>query len=186
MELLDGSDLIPYCKKNNLLPVPDIIRIISAAAAALHFAHENGVVHRDIKPGNIQILKKGDVKILDFGIARVVETSKTHTGIIIGSPSYMSPEQVEGQKLDGRSDIFSLGAVFYELLCGERPFKGDSLTSLRHHITMVQPAPVKTLCPSVPDSCVAVIEKSLAKDKEKRYQSGMEMANDLAKCLKEL
>jgi len=186
MELLDGSDLIPYCKKNNILPVPDIIRIISAAAAALHFAHENGVVHRDIKPGNIQILKKGDVKILDFGIARVVETSKTHTGIIIGSPSYMSPEQVEGQKLDGRSDIFSLGAVFYELLSGERPFKGDSLTSLLHQITNVQPTPIKTLCPSVPNSCVAVIEKALAKDKEKRYQSGMEMANDLAKCLKEL
>ncbi|HYA13329.1 MAG TPA: HDOD domain-containing protein, partial [Syntrophales bacterium] len=186
MELLDGSDLIPYCKRNNLLPVHDVIRIISSAAIALHFAHENGVVHRDIKPGNIHILKKGDVKILDFGIARVVETSKTHTGIIIGSPSYMSPEQVEGQKLDGRSDIFSLGAVLYELLSGERPFKGDSLTSLLHQITAVQPVPIKILCPSVPDSCVAVIEKALAKDKEKRYQSGMEMANDLAKCLKEL
>ena len=186
MELLDGSDLIPYCKKNNLLPVPDILRIISAAAMALQFAHENGVVHRDIKPGNIQIMKKGDVKILDFGIARVVETSKTHTGIIVGSPSYMSPEQVEGQKLDGRSDLFSLGAVFYELLSGERPFKGDSLTSLLHQITIVQPAPIKTLCPAVPDRCVAVIEKVLAKDKEKRYQTGMEMANDLAECLKEL
>jgi len=184
MELLDGSNLIPYCKKNNLLPVSDIIRIISAAAVALHFAHENGVVHRDIKPGNIHILKKGDIKILDFGIARVVETSKTHTGIIIGSPSYMSPEQVEGQKLDGRSDIFSLGAVFYELLSGERPFKGDSLTSLLHQITTVQPVPIKTLCPAVPDNCAAVIEKALAKDKERRYQSGMEMADDLAKCLK--
>ncbi len=186
MELLDGSDLIPYCKKNNLLPVNDVIRIISSAATALHFAHENGVVHRDIKPGNIQILKKGDIKILDFGIARVVETSKTHTGIIIGSPSYMSPEQVEGQKLDGRSDLFSLGAVLYELLSGERPFKGDSLTALLHQITMVQPAPIKTLRPAVPDRCVAVIEKALAKDKEKRYQTGMQMANDLAECLKEL
>jgi tRNA A-37 threonylcarbamoyl transferase component Bud32 len=183
MELLDGSNLIPYCNRNNHLPIPDVMRIVASVAKALDHAHGSGVVHRDIKPGNIQILKSGDVKVLDFGIARVMETSQTHFGTVVGSPGYMSPEQVEGHKLDGRSDLFSLGAVFYELLAGERPFKGESLTSLFLQITTAQPSPIKTLCPEVPDRCVAIIEKAMAKDKEQRYQTGKEMAGDITECL---
>jgi HD-like signal output (HDOD) protein/tRNA A-37 threonylcarbamoyl transferase component Bud32 len=183
MELLDGSNLIPYCGKNNRLPIPDVMKIAASVAKALDHAHGSGVVHRDIKPGNIQILKSGDVKVLDFGIARVKETSQTRIGVIVGSPGYMSPEQVEGHELDGRSDLFSLGAVFYELLAGERPFKGDSLTALFLQITAARPAPIKTLCPEVPERCVAIIEKAMAKDKEQRYQTGKEMADDIIECL---
>lgn len=186
MELLDGSNLVPYCNKNNRLPIPDVMGIVASVARALDHAHGSGVVHRDIKPGNIQILKNGDVKVVDFGIARVMETSQTRTGIIVGSPGYMSPEQVEGNELDGRSDLFSLGSVFYELLTGERPFKGDSLTSLFLQITTAKPIPIKILCPDVPDCCVAIIEKAMAKDKEQRYQTGKEMADDITECLNTL
>lgn len=186
MELLDGTNLVPYCNKDNCLPITDILRIVESVARALDHAHSNGIVHRDIKPGNIQILKNGDVKVLDFGIARVMETSKTHIGVIVGSPGYMSPEQVEGQKLDGRSDLFSLGAIFYELLTGERPFKGDSFTSLFLQITTAQPTPIKTLCPEVPDRCVAIIEKAMTKEKEQRYQTGKEMADDITECMNSL
>jgi len=186
MELLDGTNLVPYCNKDNRLPLSDVLSIVASVAKALDHAHNNGVVHRDIKPGNIQILKNGDVKVVDFGIARVMETSQTHVGVIVGSPGYMSPEQVEGQKLDGRSDLFSLGAIFYELLAGERPFKGDSFTSLFLQITTAQPTPIKTLCPEVPERCVAIIEKAMIKDKEQRYQTGKEMADDITECLNTL
>ena len=184
MEFLDGADLVPYCDKKNLLPLAEIIRIISSTALALDYAHKNGIVHRDIKPGNIRILKNGAVKVIDFGIARVIETSSTNSGIIIGSPNYMSPEQVDGQALDGRSDLFSLGAIFYELLTGEKPFKGDSLTSLLLQIKTAPPAPIGTLSPQVPAACIAIVEKALAKDKEQRYLYGQELAADLQAMMK--
>ncbi|MBN1381954.1 MAG: HDOD domain-containing protein [Deltaproteobacteria bacterium] len=186
MEYLDGTDLIPYCEKDNLLPSPDIIRVISSVAAALDYAHKHGVVHRDVKPGNIRILKNGDIKVIDFGIARVAEPSKTHSVSIVGSPSYMSPEQINGQPLDGRSDLFSLGVIFYELLTGEKPFKGENFTSLLLQITTKQPVPVKNLAPDVPESCVAIVDKVLAKDKERRYQTGREFANDLRGLMENL
>ncbi|MBN1545279.1 MAG: protein kinase, partial [Syntrophaceae bacterium] len=184
MELLDGADLTKYCQKSSLLPAHEAVRIVSAVAHALDYAHSNDVVHRDIKPANIMILKNGDVKVADFGIARVVTSSRTQTGVVLGTPSYMSPEQIAGQKVDGRSDFFSLGVVLYELLTGEKPFKGESIATLMFNITMSPPAALVEINPDVPPGFVSVIEKALAKDRDLRYQSGKQMAEDLAECLK--
>jgi CHASE2 domain-containing sensor protein/tRNA A-37 threonylcarbamoyl transferase component Bud32 len=183
MELLDGTDLTQYCQKDNVLPPRDVMKIISSVAQALDYAHGNGVVHRDIKPANIMVLKSGDVKVTDFGIARVMATSKTQTGVILGTPSYMSPEQIAGQKVDGRSDLFSLGVVFYELLTGERPFQGDSIATLMFNITTSPPAPLKEIIPDIPERLASILEKLLAKDREIRYQQGRELVRDLAECM---
>jgi len=183
MELLDGTDLTGYCQKDNLLPVREVLRIISSVAGALDYAHLNGIVHRDIKPNNIMLLKNKDVKVTDFGIARVMASSKTQTGVILGTPNYMSPEQIAGQKVDGRSDLFSLGVVFYELLTGEKPFKGDSLAALMYSITSTPPVPPNELKPGLPDCCVAIINKLLVRETDKRYQHGRDVVNDIAECV---
>lgn len=182
MELLDGSDLAKYCQKESLLPVPEVVRVISSVAQALDYAHENGVVHRDIKPANIMVLKNGEIKVADFGIARVMATSKTQTGVIMGTPSYMSPEQISGQKVDGRSDLFSLGVVFFELLTGEKPFSGDSITALMYSITNAPPPHLNDVKADLPDAFQGMIEKLLQKDKDGRYQKGRELANELAEA----
>jgi CHASE2 domain-containing sensor protein/tRNA A-37 threonylcarbamoyl transferase component Bud32 len=182
MELLDGTDLEPYCNETNLLPLSKVLKVISSVAQALDYAHENGVIHRDIKPANIMILNNGEVKVTDFGIARVMESSKTQTGVILGTPSYMSPEQIAGQKVDGRSDLFSLGVVLYELLTGEKPFMGDSIATLMYSITTSPPPPLREVAPNVPEKCATVLEKILAKDRDMRYQSCVVMAKELAAC----
>ncbi|MDD5167792.1 MAG: serine/threonine-protein kinase [Syntrophales bacterium] len=183
MELLDGADLTKYSQKDNLLPLPEVLRIIGAVAGALDYAHENGVVHRDIKPANIMILNNGEIRVTDFGIARVMTTSKTQTGVILGTPSYMSPEQIAGQRVDGRSDLFSLGVVFYELLTGEKPFQGDSIATLMFNITTGSPRPLKELAPELPEMCTVVIERMLAKDRDGRYAKGKDLVSDLSQCL---
>jgi CHASE2 domain-containing sensor protein/tRNA A-37 threonylcarbamoyl transferase component Bud32 len=183
MELLSGTDLEPYCSKDKLLPLPDVVKIVTSVARALDYAHQAGVVHRDIKPANIMIINSGEVKVTDFGIARVMASSKTQTGIILGTPTYMSPEQIAGGKVDGRSDLFSLGVVFYQLLSGEKPFTGDSIATLMYNITTSPPPPILDVAPNAPARCSAIIEKALAKDKEMRYQSGSEMARDLEECM---
>ncbi len=183
MELLDGSDLAKYCPKENLLPTEEIIRVVSCVASALDYAHANGIVHRDIKPANIMILNNGEVKVADFGIARVMSSSKTQTGVILGTPSYMSPEQIAGKKVDGRSDLFSLGVVLYELICGEKPFNGESITTLMYNITSSAPPSIKELSPNIPEKLVPIVEKLLAKEVEDRYQTGKLLADDLLACL---
>jgi eukaryotic-like serine/threonine-protein kinase len=183
MELLDGSDLAKYCRKETLLPPEEVIRVVSCVAGALDYAHTNGIVHRDIKPANIMILNSGEIKVADFGIARVMASSKTQTGVVLGTPSYMSPEQISGKKVDGRSDLFSLGVVLYELLAGEKPFDGDSIATLMYNITASPPRSLQETSPDIPEKLVPIVERLLAKDVEARYQNGKALADDLLACL---
>jgi len=183
MEFLKGKELTHYCQKGKMLPLKRVLKLVDAVAQALGYAHSQQVVHRDIKPANILLLDDKQVKVADFGIARVISSSKTQTGIIFGTPSYMSPEQVAGKKVDGRSDLFSLGVVFYELLTGARPFKGDSMTALLYAVTSAEYVPLKTLAPKTPPSCVKIVERLLAKGLSQRYQSATQVTKDVQSCL---
>jgi serine/threonine-protein kinase len=177
MEFLKGKDLTPYIKTETLLPQEKVLSIIARVADALSYAHKNNVVHRDIKPANIMCDLEGDsVKVTDFGIARITDSSKTKTGMVLGTPSYMSPEQLSGKKIEGRSDLFSLGVTLYQLSCGKLPFQGDSMAQLMFKIANEAPADILTVNPKVPPALVEVIEKALAKDPDQRFQTGDEMA----------
>ncbi len=179
MELLEGEDLDVYCTKDNLLPVRKVIQIIAQVAEALDFAHSHGVIHRDVKPGNIMLLKNGDVKVTDFGIAKATSSSMTKSGVILGTPNYMSPEQINGKPLDGRSDVFSLGAVFFQLLTGQLPFVGKTITELFYQITQSKHPSPKSINPRVIRPCEQLINKALAKDPDKRFQRASEFAKYL-------
>ncbi|MDD5688587.1 MAG: serine/threonine-protein kinase [Elusimicrobia bacterium] len=182
MELLDGSDLKDKCEKGKILPIKEALEMVAKVADALDYAHQQGVVHRDIKPANIMLLKDGTLRVTDFGIARILSSSKTQTGTVLGTPSYMSPESIAGKKVDGRADIFSLGVVMYELLTCEKPFNGDSIATLIYQITTeLHPSP-KNYNANIPDCCVKIIDKALQKDVEKRYQKASEMAKDIRDC----
>jgi len=182
MELLDGKDLTQWCKKETLLPWSKAVEVAAKVADALHFAHERGIVHRDIKPANVMMLKNGEVKVTDFGIARIQAVSQTKTGAVLGTPSYMSPEQIAGQKVDGRSDLFSLGVVTFELLAGERPFKGDSIATIMFQITGAEPAALADVAPGVPGELQAVVARALRKPVDQRFQTGAEFAAALRAC----
>jgi CHASE2 domain-containing sensor protein/tRNA A-37 threonylcarbamoyl transferase component Bud32 len=182
MEFLDGDDLEKYCNKGSLLPLRKILDIIAESADALEYAHNNSVIHRDIKPANIMLLNIGKVKVTDFGIAKSMSASKTRSGIILGTPNYMAPEQIMGRQIDARSDIFSLGVVFFQLLTGELPFTGDNMNSLFYKITQEKhPAP-HTLNPKVIKPCEQILDKVLAKNPDHRFQK----ASDFAKYLRVL
>lgn len=186
MELLDGSDLCDLVKPTQKLPFAEVLRIVGAVAEGLDFAHSKGIVHRDIKPANIMRLKNGDIKIADFGIARITASSHTQTGVVLGTPSYMSPEQVIGHKVDGRSDLFSLGVVMYELLSCRKPFSGDSITNIMFNIANKPPLLLTKLDASIPECCAFIAHKMLMKDISKRYQSGREIAEHCRLCLQKL
>ncbi|HSN19396.1 MAG TPA: serine/threonine-protein kinase [Usitatibacter sp.] len=177
MELLKGKDLVPYTKQPNLLPPDKVLSIVERVAEALGYAHSMGIVHRDIKPANIMYEPESDtVKVTDFGIARITDSSKTKTGMVLGTPSYMSPEQLAGRKIDGRSDLFSLGVTLYQMLTGKLPFEGESMTQLMFAIANNAHAPIRSIDASLPTWIEAVIHKALAKDFEKRFQAGGELA----------
>ena len=184
MELIDGRDLEDWAKKENLLPKKDALQVVAKVADALDFAHTNGIVHRDIKPANIMVTKKGTIKVTDFGIARIQSSSATKTGTVMGTPSYMSPEQVAGQKVDGRADLFSLGVVLFELLTAERPFTGDSIATLMYAITNSAPKKMTEYDPNIPEFCQALVDKAIQKDPAKRFQKGGEFAGAIRFCLK--
>ncbi|CAB1368573.1 CHASE2 domain-containing serine/threonine-protein kinase [Denitratisoma oestradiolicum] len=184
MEFLKGKDLVPYTKVANLLPLPQVMSIVARVAEALSYAHGNSVVHRDIKPANVMYEPESDsVKVTDFGIARITDSSKTKTGMVLGTPSYMSPEQLGGKKIDGRSDLFSLGVTLYQLASGKLPFEGDSMAQLMFKIANEPHPDIRTVRPDLPECLVAVIDRALVKDADQRYQTGAEMAADLKSCI---
>ena len=187
MEFLKGKDLTPYIKPESLLPLPKVLSIFARVAEALAYAHKNNVVHRDIKPANVMYeLESDTVKVTDFGIARITDSSKTKTGMVLGTPSYMSPEQLSGQKIEGRSDLFSLGVALYQMASGKLPFQGDSMAQLMFKIANEAHADIRTHNPKLPACVAAIVNKALAKNVEARYQDGDQMAKALRLCLQSL
>jgi serine/threonine protein kinase len=186
MELLEGTDLRTRLQEG-ALATADAVDIAAQVADGLGFAHERGVVHRDIKPGNIMLLARGQAKIMDFGIARMRSADfKTRTGIVVGTPRFMSPEQVAGSPVDQRSDIFSLGTVLYELLTRSALFAGVDTPQIAHNVATLEPEPPSCLNPEVTSMLDFVAARALKKDPEVRYQDAYEMAADLRTCLAEL
>jgi serine/threonine-protein kinase len=184
MEFLKGKDLVPYTKAGNLMPLPKVMDIVARVADALFYAHQNNVVHRDIKPANIMYEPESDsVKVTDFGIARITDSSKTKTGMVLGTPSYMSPEQLAGKKIDGRSDLFSLGVMLFQMASGKLPFEGDSMAQLMFKIANEAHPHIREINPQVPECLAAIVDKAMAKDNAQRYQTGAEMAADLRACM---
>ena len=183
MEFLKGKDLVPQTKRPALLPLPMVLSIVARVADALSYAHLQSVVHRDIKPANIMYDPQSDsVKVTDFGIARITDSSKTKTGMVLGTPSYMSPEQLAGKKIEGQSDLFSLGVTLYQLCCGSLPFQGESMTQLMFKIANEPPIDILGINPDLPPCVVAAINKALAKNVSERYRSGAEFAQAIRDC----
>ncbi len=183
MELLDGQDFMRFTSREGLLPAAKAMEYAAVVADALDYAHGQGIVHRDIKPANLMLLKDGTVRVADFGIARITASSKTATGTVMGTPSYMSPEQVAGKKVDGRSDLFSLCVVLFELLTGEKPFKGgEGIGTLLFQIANDPHPEARSINPAVPACAAAILDKGLAKDPDQRYARGRELAADLRAC----
>ncbi|MDP2368717.1 CHASE2 domain-containing serine/threonine-protein kinase [Rhodoferax sp.] len=180
MEFLKGKDLVDYCRDGHLLPVPKVLSIVARVAEALAYAHRQNVVHRDIKPANIMYEVDSDtVKVTDFGIARITDSSKTKTGLVLGTPSFMSPEQLAGKKVDGRSDLYSLAVMMFQMLTGVLPFRGDSMAELMYKIAN-DPAPdIRAIRKELPQSLAKLVAFSLSKRPEARYQSGEQFAADL-------
>ncbi len=180
MEFLKGKDLADHCKGDQLLPVPVVLSIVARVAEALAYAHKQHVVHRDIKPANIMYEAESDtVKVTDFGIARITDSSKTKTGLVLGTPSFMSPEQLAGKKVDGRSDLYSLGVMLFQMLAGVLPFRGDSMSELMFKIANEEAPDIRVIRPELPQALADVVALSLSKRPETRFQTGDQFAADL-------
>jgi CHASE2 domain-containing sensor protein len=180
MELLKGGDLVPHCKAGQLLSPEKAVSIVARAAEALAYAHKQGVVHRDIKPANMMYHAESDtLKLTDFGIARLTDSSKTKTGMVLGTPSFMSPEQLAGKRIEGRSDLFSLAVSLYQLLSGRLPFEGESMAQLMFKIASEPPADIREVNPSLPEGLVEFLYRAMAKNPDERFQTGEEFASAL-------
>jgi serine/threonine-protein kinase len=189
MELVEGTDLRERLKdsKGEGLPAIDAVDIAQQVAEGLGYAHERGIVHRDIKPGNLMLQRRGQAKIMDFGLARMrVADHKTSTGMVLGTPKYMSPEQVAGQPVDQRSDVFSLGIVLHEMLTGARLFAGEDAPQIMHNVVHVEHEPPSRIKPELPSMLDFVVARALKKDPTLRYQDAFELSADLGNCLAEL
>jgi serine/threonine-protein kinase len=189
MELVEGTDLRERLKdsKGEGLPAGDAVDIAQQIAEGLGYAHERGIVHRDVKPGNIMLQPRGQAKIMDFGLARMrVADHKTSTGMVLGTPKYMSPEQVAGQPVDQRSDIFSLGIVLHEMLTGTRLFAGEDTPQIMHNVVHIEHEPPSRIKPDLPSMLDFVVARALKKDPAVRYQDAYELSADLGNCLAEL
>jgi eukaryotic-like serine/threonine-protein kinase len=183
MEFLEGEELRSILSSHEPLPVELALDIAAQVADGLAYAHDRHIVHRDIKPANIMVVHNGLVKITDFGIARMrTNEVKTMTGMILGSPKYMSPEQVAGKRADHRSDLFSLGVVLYEMLTGEAPFQADSIHGIMYQIMQFTPTPPSGRNPLLPDVVDLILVKALSKGVEERYQDAGDLARDLREC----
>jgi serine/threonine-protein kinase len=180
MELVEGKSLQALLDSGQAFPLPRVLRIMEQACAALQFAHERNVVHRDIKPANLMLTADDTVKVTDFGTAKILQFGTVQqTAHVMGTPSYMSPEQIKGRAVDGRSDIFALGVVLYEMITGEKPFPGESITTVIYKIVNETPIPPRQIDPSIHPGISAAVMKALAKEPEHRYQSCREMLEDL-------
>lgn len=178
--------LAAYCKPDNLLRIDDVVEIIFKCAKALNYAHGRGVIHRDVKPSNIMLTLDNDVRIIDFGIALVTDSDVSRIEGIAGSPSYMSPEQVQSAEITPQSDLYSLGAVMYELLTGFRPFRANSLSKLLHQIVYATPAPIHTLRSDVSEELEELVVKALQKEPNDRFVNGLELAGKLTQVFQTL
>ncbi len=179
MEYVTGTNLHDHLASGGRLPVMQVVDVIEQAARALDYAHENGVVHRDIKPANLLLTDKGQVKILDFGIARLVSADRTGPGRMFGTPNYMAPEQMTGAEVNGHADQFALGVTLYQLLTGERPFLGDSITAISYQVMNVDPAPPSRLNPTLSPAFDRILRRVLAKGSSDRYPRCADLADDL-------
>jgi len=187
MEYIQGVELRSLFVEGQPMGVPQALSIAAQVAEGLGYAHQQGVVHRDIKPANIMVVADGPVKITDFGIARMrASADLTQTGVMLGSPKYMSPEQVIGKRADHRSDIFSLGVILYEMLTGAAPFSGENVTALMYQIVNFAPPAPSSINGQVPEMLDFVVAKMLAKPLDERYQDAREVARDLRECERSL
>jgi serine/threonine-protein kinase len=187
MEFIEGVELRTMLADGRPLAVAQAVSVAAQVAEGLAYAHQHGVVHRDIKPANIMVTPNSPVKITDFGIARMRASGElTQTGMMLGSPKYMSPEQVIGKRADHRSDVFSLGVILYEMLTGQAPFNGDNVTALMYQIVNFIPPAPSTVNAGVPELLNYIVAKMLAKALEERYQSALDLSRDLRECERQL
>lgn len=183
MEFLQGRELRDIMNDGGLLPVDHVLDIVAQVASGLSYAHEHDIIHRDVKPSNIMVIRDGHVKITDFGIARMASSAvRTQTGMVLGSPKYMSPEQVMGKEIDQRSDIFSLGVMLYEMLTGQAPFNGDNVNAIMYQTLNAAPPAPSSLNAAVPEMLNFIVAKALAKGLDDRYQNAKDFAIDLRAC----
>src|ERR1700693_4309222 len=179
MEMVEGRSLQTMLDGRQLFPLPRVMKLMEQVCSALDFAHQHNVVHRDIKPANLMMTADDTVKITDFGTAKILQFGTAQTAHVMGTPSYMSPEQVKGKPVDGRSDIFSLGVILYELMTGEKPFPGQNITTVIYKIINEEPIPPRSLDSTIHPGLSAVISRALAKDPAARYQSCHELLRAL-------
>lgn len=187
MEYVLGRDLSHFTRPGELLPVAEVLQLVARLARALHYAHSHGVVHRDIKPANIMLDRVShSVKLMDFGIARIADGSRTRTGLVLGTPSFMSPEQLAGLHVDGRSDLYSLGVLLFQLLTGQLPHQAESMAKLMYRIANEAPPDVRNFRPGLPEALAMVLALALEKRPELRYANGEQFAQDLEAVLQQL